>query len=197
MLGKKAIGWALPALLLIYGATFEQPAHAADISFCSVKSNFPHPSTHVNGTINAVGTISCDRKMVEIYLRTTLVKTTTGASWAGSVFNQFGVRSGNSNAATSCTQDPASFQTKTYYSITFPSPLTPSHQSGWLNSSIVSVVCGANRIAGLTSDDYQSPYNGDKQEINETSKEVVITASESVTPSTATNRTANGLREFN
>lgn len=127
LLASMAVGFAT----LVAGVAVAQPAQAVDVSVCTIKPNYPHPSTHVNGTINTVGTVSCDRNMGAIFLRTTLVKA-NGSQWAGSVFDQINVRTAQSNAATSCSQGSGgNFRNATYYSIVFPPPLQPQNASGW------------------------------------------------------------------
>lgn len=146
---RKSFSTVLLSLMTVFaGLVVAQPAQAIDVSVCKIKSNYPHPSTHVTGTINAVSTISCDRKMGSIFLRNTLVKG-NGAQWPGSVLSNVNIKSGQSVSNTSCSQGPgANFRTSTYYSIVFPAPLQPQNASGWNYSPWVPAICGG-QIASM------------------------------------------------
>ena len=97
LVGTLALGVATPAQAISFGAIT-----------CTASVQWPHGSTHVSGTINVVSSVNCSQTMNEIYQMTYLYRT-DGAYWPGKPFDKFNVKSGQSNAATSCSQGPATF----------------------------------------------------------------------------------------
>ncbi|GAA4364311.1 hypothetical protein GCM10023166_08100 [Paeniglutamicibacter cryotolerans] len=124
------------------------PASAAVIvSVCTVKTNYAHGSTHVSGTINVEGNINCTDVMPEIYLRTTLRKTSNNKSWQGTPKDYFNATTFSTFASTSCNRAPGSFRGETYYSLRFPPGYTPATAKGTVSGAITSVNCnGANLL---------------------------------------------------
>jgi hypothetical protein len=55
---------------------------AANEFHCTLTIQYPHASTHVSGTVNVVGDVTCPITMREMYLRIYLEKS-GGGSWAG------------------------------------------------------------------------------------------------------------------
>jgi len=122
------------------------PANAVVIGVCTIKVNDPHGSTHVSGTINAVGTVECSTTMQEIYVKTTLQKS-AGPSWAGTPFDRFNVARGQANAATSCTAGPGTFRTVTSYVLRAPAGIDPAYAANTVYGPWRSVACGNARLA--------------------------------------------------
>ncbi|MGC0371284.1 hypothetical protein [Microbacterium sp. SLBN-111] len=126
------------------------PANAYVIGECTIKANNPHPSTHVNGTINAQGTVACSVVMNEIYLRAVLERA-DGASWTGTTSDYFGVKGTQANAATSCSAGESGlfFRLRIEYVLQAPPGVDPAYASNTIYSPWVSGKCtnGANRVA--------------------------------------------------
>jgi len=147
------------ALAMMGGITLAAaPAQAATVGVCTIKANDPHGSTHVAGTINAVGTVDCTVSMNEIYVKTTLEKA-GGASWAGAPYDRFNTTRGQSNAATNCSAGPGTFRTVTSYVLRFPPNLNPAYASNTIYGPWRSVACGNARLA--PSELVTSPSNVD------------------------------------
>jgi hypothetical protein len=87
----------LPALLVA------SPAQAAsNVIYCYINAQNPHASTHVRGTVNAVGTVSCSAGVDYILTTVTLVRDGQYVSPSGSCTSRFGDSSASCNAAEEC-----------------------------------------------------------------------------------------------
>ena len=133
------------ALVALGGTVTATPAHAVVVGVCTIKANNPHGSSHVSGTVNAVGTVSCTLVMSEIYVFTTLEKS-TGASWAGNNEDWFNSAAESSNAATSCSQAPGVFRARVAYAIHAPAGVNPRSTANTLYSPWISVTCSTAQI---------------------------------------------------
>jgi len=131
---------------LVAGVAIAAPANAIIVGVCTIKANNPHGSTHVSGTINAVGTVSCTLVQDEIYIRTYLEKS-TGASWGGNTQDYFDSSWEQSNAATSCNQGPGTFRTRVSYAIHAPVGVSPRYAANTIYSPWVPVACGVSNRA--------------------------------------------------
>jgi hypothetical protein len=143
---------AIAATVLVTTAlltgTTTTPASALVIGVCTIKANNPHASTHVSGTINAVGTVSCSVVMSEIYLAVHLEKA-TGGSWSSWPFyDSYNTKWASENAATSCGQGPGTFRSRVSYVLQAPPGANPAYSSGSIYSPWISVACGASLVAG-------------------------------------------------
>jgi hypothetical protein len=116
---------------------------AADVITCTAQANYPHNSSHVPGTVNAVITTSCTKPETQIegimslYRNNVFVasgdNTTTGSA------------SMNMNAATPCVN--GSYHSEGGVSVTFPPGYTPPFADLWPVSATVSITCnGAAKV---------------------------------------------------
>lgn len=131
------------------------PANAVVVGVCTIKANNPHPSTHVNGTINAQGTASCTVVMNEIYIRPVLERA-GGTTWPGTPSDLFNATQTQANAATSCANASAGqlFRLRIEYVLRAPSGYDPAYSSSTIYSPWVGAKCGgATRVAPGLDDD--------------------------------------------
>jgi hypothetical protein len=136
-------------MLLVAGSLFvtAAPANAAVIGVCTMQVQDPHPSSHVNGTINVVGTASCTVTMTEIYVKVTLQRA-DGASWPGTTNDYFNTAQQQANAAAPCGAGPGTFRGYMSYVLRAPAGVNPSYSSGTVYGIWKGVACGgANRGA--------------------------------------------------
>ena len=146
--------WTMLVSILVVGSSVfvvAPPANAVVVGVCTIKANNPHPSTHVNGTINAVGTVSCSVVMAEIYIKTTLEKA-TGSTWAGNTQDWYNVSSLQSNASTLCSQGPGTFRTRVSYVLRAPAGYSPAYSANTIYSPWTSVACGLQFAASGSTD---------------------------------------------
>ncbi|TFC22098.1 hypothetical protein E3O55_18955 [Cryobacterium sp. MDB1-18-2] len=139
LLKKSGATLGLVGLLSGAGLLMATSAEATVIT-CAAKANNPHASSHVSGTINAQGTVTCDGAAAEMYISVILEKS-DGRNWQGSAYSMLNTKSGSANAATSCSNGPGSFRNVTYISVQAPVGSTGNH-SETLQSSWVDVACG-------------------------------------------------------
>lgn len=113
---------------------------------CTARADNPHASGHVNGTINAVGSISCTSGVAEIYVKTILSNVNTGT--ASSKTNDFfNVTQLSSNATKTCAEAPATFRTNVEGLVRFPAGFTPSQGTLYVSSPNTWVSCsGISRV---------------------------------------------------
>lgn len=135
----------------------------ADDFWCTLTINYPHASTHVSGTINVTGSVSCPVTMTEMYLQIHLQKS-TGASWAGTPKNYFNTSWLSANAATSCSSGAGSYRGRAYTVVRPPAGWSPSSQSQTKYSPYVSVGCGATSFAPASGDETQVEVLSDGSE---------------------------------
>lgn len=120
-------------------------ATAADF-WCTLTINYPHASTHVTGTINVTGSVSCPVTMTEIFLQIHLQKS-TGASWAGTPKDFFNASWVSANASTACSSGAGSYRGRAYTEVRPPAGWSPAMQSQTKYSPYVSVGCGGSALA--------------------------------------------------
>lgn len=131
---KRSFYAALISLVLTcLGLAAAAPAQAVVVGLCTITAQNPHGSTHVAGTVNTVGTVSCSMTMTEIYIQTTLEKS-NGQYWSGNVRDYFNSSYEMSNAATSCSQGPDSFRTRVSYVIQAPPGVNPRYTANTIYS---------------------------------------------------------------
>lgn len=126
---------AVAGLLLSIGFTSEMaqasPA-ALPVGACEVKANNPHNSSHVGGTVNGVGSVTCTSSIPTIRIRTTLVRLgvtqTTGNNTVSSTSYA------QSNAALVC--QPGQYQVIAYASVDFPNGTTRSLETAGVTVSL-------------------------------------------------------------
>jgi len=167
------IGVASPAQAISFGAIN-----------CTIKVNYPHGSTHVNGTINVQSTVTCSAMMNEIYQKTFLYRS-DGVYWAQGSFDRLNISSGASNASVLCTTGgPATYHGRAYTSLKPPAGYTPTSgsvesagASNWVDctSGATLALTDAN-IAQLKSEGFTVTKDGDGDVI--ASKDVVFTKTE-------------------
>ncbi|PPI53920.1 hypothetical protein [Rathayibacter toxicus] len=133
----------LGSLVAVGSLAVASPAQAITIGVCTMQAQDPHPSTHVNGTINGVGTATCSVSMDEIYVHTVLERA-DGATWQGDTNDYFGVNREQSNAATTCNNGPAVFRLRLSYVLRAPSGYSPAYSANTVYSIWKSVACGVS-----------------------------------------------------
>lgn len=128
------------------------PASAVVVGICTIKANYPHGSTHVSGTINGVGTISCTKTMTSLYINVKLLKS-GGPTWYGTSSLDYGVKNLRGNSATSCSNGPAKFKTSVEFILDAPPGYKPDRYVGAVISPWRSVACGVASRAAAASDE--------------------------------------------
>ncbi len=136
------------AMVVITGVISAAPAQAAVVGVCTIKANDPHPSTHVQGSINATGTIQCTVAMSELYIRVWL-ESPSGQLIAGTPDDRFGVSYVQGNSAISCS-NAGTWRTRVGYVLHSPPGLNPAYASGNVVSPWKSVACGVALLAAIT-----------------------------------------------
>ncbi|WP_216364051.1 hypothetical protein, partial [Subtercola boreus] len=143
---KLLTGFAVAAVAVLAVGLGAAPANAATIGVCTIQAQNPHPSTHVNGTINGVGTVNCTSSVPEIYIYVVLQKS-TGESWANPSRDYANTSSQQNNGASPCSAGPGIFRVETQYAITFPAGASPAYSAGAVDSPWMQVACGSARVA--------------------------------------------------
>ncbi len=138
---KSLYAVVLSVILACFGLLAAAPAQAVVVGVCNINAQNPHPSNHVTGTINAVGTVSCSMVMQEIYVLTTLERM-DGVTWTGNTRDYFNSNYEQSNAATSCNQGPGTFRTRVSYVIYAPPGVNPAYATSTVYSPWIGVICG-------------------------------------------------------
>jgi len=90
------------------GASAEPPTTTAVT--CTPQADYPHPSGHVNGTINSVGRGSCTGTVRTLAIVVTLAKS-NGPKWSKAIALD-NVSSIQHNSAASCSNGPGTFRTE-------------------------------------------------------------------------------------
>ena len=136
---------ALAGLFLLTGIVAAPAAQAVVVGVCTIKANDPHPSTHVTGTINATGTVSCSVLMDEIYIKVSLERS-NGTVVPGNTQDVYNTSYQMSNASTSCA-NAGTWRTRVQYALYAPAGYNPQHSASNFASPWKSVACGVARIA--------------------------------------------------
>jgi hypothetical protein len=161
---------ALSGILFVTGIAAAPAASAAVvIGVCTIKANDPHPSTHVNGTINGTGTVSCSVTMDEIYLKVKLERS-TGTVVDGTTDDYFNTAYESGNASTSCA-NAGTWRTRVEYALRAPAGYSPAYSANNFASPWKAVACGAARVAP------DSAVLGDDSGYYEETFEVTVPAS--------------------
>jgi hypothetical protein len=103
---------------------------------CTAKANDPHDSSHVGGTVNFVGSISCTAPVAS--LKMTLYLYWDGYLQASKTKSNAGYASISNNVAAACTS--GGWQGTTYGTVTFPAGYTP-HSGTVSDSNVQSISC--------------------------------------------------------
>lgn len=147
-----ALAVSIVAATVLTGVAAPSAANAVVVGVCTIKANDPHPSAHVSGTINAVGTVTCTVVMDEIYLAVWLEKS-TGSSWSSFPFyDYYNTSAASENAATSCGQGPGVFRTRVAYVLRAPAGYSPSYASNNFTGPWKNVACGVGFTAAPTDE---------------------------------------------
>lgn len=126
------------------------PAVSSGVIVCNVSADYPHPSGHVNGTVNATITVSCTGGQVQVISITEQLNDTTPNRAAPGGGNWYATSYAQSNAALTC---PGT-ATHTYVNsgsvrITFPPGFVPGDGGTDPKSPPTAVMCtNANIVAG-------------------------------------------------
>lgn len=129
-------------------STPSAPAHPNTVISCSSNTQYPHNSSHVSGTINAVGQVNCTGVVRHISLTVTLynnngVPLSSGTSSANSVSTL------SANAAIPCSG--GAYYGGTIFNISYPANYNPSTGSGSSWSPTVDLSCNGGNIVTSVS----------------------------------------------
>lgn len=106
---------------------------------CTLQAQYPHTSTHVPGTINAVATNGCSGFVTTIKLQSALYYGSTGNLAAfGPLVTVTGGAAAQSNVSISCIT--GSFFQKAFTTVTWPPGYSPSPQSWTATSATVDIL---------------------------------------------------------
>jgi hypothetical protein len=142
-LGAVALSVAAVAGISLAGAA---PANAITVGVCTMQVQNAHPSTHVNGTINVVGTATCTVTMNEIYVHVVLQRS-DGATWPGNTNDYFNTTQEQSNAAAPCSAGPGTFRGYMSYVLKAPTGYSPAYSSNTIYGVYQSFACGTATFA--------------------------------------------------
>jgi len=117
------------------------PANAVVVGVRTMQIQDPHPSTHVNGTINVVGTASCSVTMNEIYVHVVLQRS-DGASWPGTTNDYYNTPQQQANAAAPCSAGPGTFRGYLSCVLRAPAGYNPSYSVNTIYGIWKGVACG-------------------------------------------------------
>lgn len=128
------------------------PAQAITVGVCTMQAQDVHPSTHVSGTINGVGTASCSVVMDEIYVHTVLERA-DGATFPGNTNDVFNTNYQQSNAATPCSSaSGGNFRLRLSYVLRAPAGYSPSYSTNTIYSIWKDATCGQKNKAASADD---------------------------------------------
>lgn len=162
VISMTAVAAAVAALLIPAGSASAGTISAGSIT-CTINVQDAHGSTHVNGTINVVSTVSCTAPVAMLQQRTALYKV-GGSSWWGSQEVTYDVRTVQSNSATPCSQAPGSFYGAAVTDVVWPLGYTgPTHASTYgktypIDKNCKKVTATATKTAASASDDVLLSY---------------------------------------
>ena len=153
---RKFIATVAAGALLAVGGVFgiAGPANAAVvIGVCTITVGEPHPSTHVAGTINAYGRLSCSLGMPNIHLRAQLEKS-NGTKWNGNVEDWINTSPGDSwfsNIAIPCIGNNGTYRTNVAIVLHAPPGINPQYHAKTYTSIWRSTLCGMSLIGPLSA----------------------------------------------
>lgn len=140
------------------------PANAAVVGLCRITVGEPHGSHHVAGMINSYGRLQCSIDMPEIYVRTTLEKS-SGAIWRGnpeSWLSAPAYRTYSSIRAIPCAGNAGTYRTKVAISFTSPPGINPAYHAKTYTSIWRAVPpCAASRVAPSGTTDLTLEFRTD------------------------------------
>jgi hypothetical protein len=126
------------------------PANAAVVvGVCTITVGEPHASSHVNGTINSYGRLSCSIGMPNIHLRAQLEKS-NGTTWNGNTEDWLNTSPGGSwfsNKAIPCAGNHGTYRTNVAIVLHAPPGVNPQYHAKTYTSIWRSVACGVSRTA--------------------------------------------------
>jgi hypothetical protein len=137
-LGAIALSFAAVAGISLAGAA---PANAVTVGVCTMQVQNAHQSTHVNGTINVVGTATCSVTMTEIYVHVVLQRS-DGATWSGTTNDYYNTSQQQATAAAPCSAGPGTFRGYMSYVLRAPAGYAPAYSSNTIYGAYSSVACG-------------------------------------------------------
>lgn len=112
------------------------------VIFCGLKTDYPHGSTHVSGTINVVARVTCDSPVTSLGVTVRLLR--SEVSKGDHYEYNAGSASVSSNKAISCLgNSPGNFRGDSNAAITPPPGYTPTYQVLYHSSPTVPVACGS------------------------------------------------------
>ena len=126
------------ALAAVHSAKGAGTAAAADVITCTPNVQNPHNSSHVNGTVNVVVTLSCTAPVTYISIRAALYRNGSLVKDSGSK-TVYGTSSAQNNAAEPCHN--ATYQGWMSYYVQFPPGYTPPSGSSQGFGNAVAIVC--------------------------------------------------------
>lgn len=130
-------GTDLPTVTSWQGPSSHQTA-VGDVITCIPNVEYPHNSSHVNGTVNVVVTIGCTKVVPEISIRAALYfNGLLGAESTG--HNVFGNNFAQDNAAVPCQN--GTYQGWMSYVVFFPPGYTPPTGSSSGFGAAVTITC--------------------------------------------------------
>ncbi|AGW40506.1 hypothetical protein O159_02770 [Leifsonia xyli subsp. cynodontis DSM 46306] len=140
---RRGLITAITGMVLVAGSVLvtAAPANAVVVGVCTMQVQDPHPSTHVHGTINVVGTASCSIVMTEIYVKVTLQRS-DDATWPGATNDYRNTSQEQANAAAPCSAGPNMFRGYLSYALTAPAGYSPAYATGTTYGIWKSVICG-------------------------------------------------------
>jgi hypothetical protein len=112
-------------------------AAPADVITCTVNAQYPHNSSHVNGTINGVITINCTNLVQRMVGVMSLYN--NGVFVAGGGLDESWRAVDSMNAAVSCAD--GTYHTEGGVSIYFPPGYSPPTWHGWVQSASIYLTC--------------------------------------------------------
>ena len=148
---RKAFAAILTTLGVVATSLVVAPtANAASnvvVGLCTIKSNNPHGSEHVKGTINATGTISCSMKMTEMYIHVKIERS-DGLIVSGGTDDRFNADYLMENAATPCSNS-GTWRSRVEYAIEAPAGVSPAYTANNITSPWYPVACGVAKRAPI------------------------------------------------
>ena len=130
------------SLIFVFSTLSQTSASAVTAGVCSITPNYPHPSTHVNGTINGQATVQCTMPVPKIVAIPTLERS-DGKTYPGTpstVFMKYGTKV---NAAAPCSEyRGGNFRMRVEFYIDSPAGYTPAYIHASAYSKWVPVACG-------------------------------------------------------
>lgn len=139
--GAATLSSGFPSTVKFTNAALSASPNAVGVITCTIKAGYPHASTHVNGTINTVGTLSCTSAVRSLSITHVLYRGSTEEGRAPG--SNKGVASISKNVAVSCALGPATFQSQAGGGIIPPVGFVPTSGQVFNSSPEIYLACGA------------------------------------------------------